>query len=226
MKHVIKALVLLGLVAAHPAAAPEAQQVLINEAKASVDRLRMDPDYAVVNDLLARCHGALIIPELVKAGFIIGGEGGTGVLLGRDFETGKWTYPAFYDFGAGSIGLQIGISASEVIFLFMTKEGLELAMSDKMKFGADAGVAIATIGGGAEASTTTNLEADVYAFARSEGAYVGVSFEGAAIVPDQDAAKAYYGEPYTARQIIYEEVARNPGADALRDALVRPIAQP
>lgn len=226
MKHVLKtfAVLALGALIAGPAWAQEEEQIVVDKAKLAVERMRIDPDYQKINELLLRSYGALIVPEMIKAGFILGGEGGEGVLLRRDEETGRWGYPAFYDFGAGSIGLQVGVSASEVIFLFMTKEGLELAMSDKMKFGADAGIAVANLGGGAEASTTTNLEADIYAFSKSQGAYAGVSFEGAAIVPDQDAHHRYYGTPYTARQIIYEEVARNPGADGLRDALVKPIA--
>ena len=226
MKRVLNTFVALTLAVliAGPAWAQEEEQIVIDKAKLAVERMRIDPDYRKINELLLRSYGALIVPEMIKAGFILGGEGGEGVLLRRDAETGRWGYPAFYDFGAGSIGLQVGVSASEVIFLFMTKDGLELAMSDKMKFGADAGIAVANLGGGAEASTTTNLEADIYAFSKSQGAYAGVSFEGAAIVPDQDAAHRYYGTPYTARQIIYEEVARNPGADALRDALVKPIA--
>jgi lipid-binding SYLF domain-containing protein len=220
------AILVLGAALAHPATAQEEEQFLVERAKETVERIRIDPDYKKINELLLRSHGALIIPELVKAGFILGGEGGTGVLLRRDAETGRWGYPAFYDFGAGSIGLQIGVSASEVIFLFMTKEGLELAMSDKMKFGADAGVAVANLGGGAEASTTTNLDADIYAFSRSQGAYAGISFEGAVIVPDQDRHQRYYGTRYTARQILFDEVARNAGADGLRDALVKPIEAP
>lgn len=228
MRHLLKAIaiVLIGVACAQPAAAQEEEQVLVDRARATVERIRIDPDYKKINELLLRSHGALIVPELIKAGFILGGEGGTGVLLRRDADTGRWGYPAFYDFGAGSIGLQIGVSASEVIFLFMTKEGLELAMSDKMKFGADAGIAVANLGGGAEASTTTNLEADIYAFYRSQGAYAGVSFEGAAIVPDQDRHLRYYGTRYTSRQIIFEDVARNPGADGLRDALVKQIETP
>ena len=132
-----------GAIMAQPATAQEEEQVLVDRAKATVERIRRDPDYKKINELLLRSHGALIVPELIKAGFILGGEGGTGVMLRRDADTGRWGYPAFYDLGAGSIGLQVGVSASEVIFLFMTKEGLELAMSDKMKFGADAGIAVA-----------------------------------------------------------------------------------
>lgn len=216
------AVLTLALVSGDPARAQEEEQVIVERAKDAVALMRRDPDYAKLNELLPKSFGALIVPQLVKAGFILGGEGGEGVLLRRDAETGRWGYPAFYDFGAGSIGFQIGISASQVIFLFMTKDGLELAMSDNVKFGADAGLAIANFGGGAEASTTTNLDADIYAFAKSEGAFAGVSFEGAVMVADQDANQRYYGTRYTSRQIIYEEVASHTGADGLRDALVRP----
>jgi len=219
-------LVLAGVAAtALPArahAAGEEEQVLVDKAKEAVQLIRSDPDYKKMNELLARSHGAMVVPELVKAGFILGGEGGRAVLLRRDDQNGQWTYPAFYDFGGGSIGLQAGIQKSQVILVFMTKKGLELAMTDKMKFGADASIVVATIGGGAEAATTTNLDADIYAFAKSEGLFGGISLEGSAIIPDQDANQAYYGTRYTSRQIIYEGKGANAGAEGLRLALAAP----
>lgn len=217
---------LLAGVAAVPFAGParaagEEEQVLVDLSKEAVQLIRSDPDYKTMNELLAKSYGAMVVPELVKAGFILGGEGGRAVLLRRD-EAGQWTYPAFYDFGGGSIGLQAGIQKSQVILVFMTAKGLELAMTDKMKFGADASIVVATIGGGAEAATTTNLDADIYAFAKSEGLFGGISLEGSAIIPDQDANQAYYGTRYTSRQIIYEGKGANAGAEGLRLALAAP----
>ncbi len=198
------------------------EQVLVAEAKTTVERIKADPDYEIVKDLLAKSYGAIVFPSLVKVGLIIGGEGGPGVMLRRDFETGRWGYPAFYDLASGSIGLQVGITESEVLLIIMTAKGLELAMNDKVTLGADAKIAVGTIGGGAEAASTTNIDADIYAFAKAEGLFGGISLEGAVLIPDQDAHERYYGKRYTARQIIFDEVARNEDADGLRDALVRP----
>ena len=86
-----------GAIMAQPATAQAEEQVLVDRAKATVERIRRDPDYKKINELLLRSHGALIVPELIKAGFILGGEGGTGVMLRRDADTGRWGYPAFYD---------------------------------------------------------------------------------------------------------------------------------
>jgi lipid-binding SYLF domain-containing protein len=198
------------------------EQVLVDAAKETVERIKADPDYEIVKELLAKSYGAFVFPSLVKASLIVGGEGGSGVLLRRDFDTGRWGYPAFYDLASGSVGLQIGITEQEVLLIIMTKDGLELAMNDKFTLGADAKIAVGPVGGGAEAASTTNVDADIYAFSKAEGLFGGISVEGAVLIPDQDAHQRYYGTRYTSRQIIFDEVARNEGADGLRDALVRP----
>ncbi|MSP82863.1 MAG: hypothetical protein EXQ94_08015 [Alphaproteobacteria bacterium] len=218
----IVALLLAWTLGSGAALAQAEQQVLVDEARKSVERIKADPDYAIVKDLLAKSYGALVFPSLVKVGLIVGGEGGAGVLLRRDFDTGRWGYPAFYDLASGSIGLQAGITEQEVLLIIMTKKGLELAMNDKFTLGVDAKIAVGPLGGGAEAATTTNIDADIYSFSKAEGLFAGVSLEGAVLVPDQDAHKLYYGKAYTARQIVVDEVARNPDADGLRDALVKP----
>lgn len=220
--HRVAAILLAVTFGAGNALAQAEQQVLVAEAKVTVERIKIDPDYEIVKELLAKSYGAIVFPSLVKVGLIIGGEGGPGVLLRRDFETGRWGYPAFYDLASGSIGFQAGITESEVLLIIMTAKGLELAMNDKVTLGADAKIAVGPIGGGAEAASTTNLDADIYSFAKAEGLFAGVSLEGAVLVPDQDAHEAYYGKRYTARQIVFDEVARNEDADGLRDALVKP----
>jgi lipid-binding SYLF domain-containing protein len=220
MRALVAFLIALALPGAAWAQADE--QVLVDEARRTVERIKADPDYAIVKDLLAESYGAFVFPSLVKASLIVGGEGGSGVLLRRDYDTGRWGYPAFYDMASGSVGLQIGITEQEVLLIIMTKNGLELAMNDKFTLGADAKIALGPVGGGAEAASTTNVDADIYAFSKAEGLFGGISVEGAVLIPDQDAHQRYYGERYTARQIIFEEVARNEGADGLRDALVRP----
>ena len=215
---------LLGLffmmVMAAPAmAASASEQQLIDQARIAVEQLRADPNLPSFPGLLKRAKAVVVVPELVKAGFIIGGEAGEGVLLVRHPETGEWGYPAFYTMAAASFGLQIGAQVSKVMFLVMTDGGLKALMSDKLTLGVDASVAAGPVGAGIEAGTTLNAEADIYSFSHTKGLFGGVSFEGAVLVPDDDANEAYYGQSITARAIVILREVGNEAADGLRAAL-------
>jgi lipid-binding SYLF domain-containing protein len=159
----------------------------------------------------------LIIPQLLKAGFIIGGEGGNGVLLVR--HDGRWSAPAFYSFGAGSIGLQIGAQASEVMLLLMTDRAVDAVLRNRLTLGGDASVAAGPTGRGIEASTTTTFQADVYAYSRNRGLFAGASLEGAVLTPLDNTNGAYYGARVSARDIVWHRTVDNAGANALRVAL-------
>jgi lipid-binding SYLF domain-containing protein len=201
-------------------AASNAEQQLIDQARIAVEQLRGDSNLSDFAPLLIRAKAVIVFPELVKAGFFIGGEGGSGLLLVRQSETREWSYPAFYTLASASIGLQIGAQVSKVMFLIMTDGGLEAMMSDKLTLGADISVAAGPVGAGVEAGTTFNADADFYSFSRAKGLFGGVSFEGAVLVPDDDANEAYYGAAISARGIVIHREVSNADADGLRAALV------
>ena len=201
-------------------AASSDEQTLVDQARIAVELIREDPNLASFPDLLKRAKAVIVVPELVKAGFFIGGEAGQGMLLARNPETGEWGYPAFYTMAAASIGFQIGAQVSKVMFLIMTDGGLEAMMSDKLTLGADASVAAGPVGAGIEAGTTLNIEADIYSFSLTKGLFGGVSFEGAVLVPDDEANEAYYGQAISARGIVIHREVENANADGLRTALV------
>ncbi len=204
-----------------PAAASEEQR-LIDKATFVVEELRGENKFSNLEPFFARAKGVVVIPELVKAGFIIGGEVGDGVLLVRDAETGEWSNPAFYTLAAASIGLQIGAQVSQVMLLIMTDGGLEKIMSDTMTLGTDVSIAVGTVGGGVEAGTTLNVEADIYSFSHAKGLFGGISFEGAVLTPDEEAAESYYGKAVSSRAIVIDREVGNPGADGIRAALAKP----
>ena len=219
MKFILRGLVVVLLAAATPAQASSDQQQLVDQSRIAVERLRADPTVPSFPALMAQAKAVLVVPELVKAGFILGGEGGLGVLLVRDPETGAWSPPAFYTMVAASIGLQIGVQVSKVMFLIMTDGGLDAMMSDTLTLGADASIAAGPMGAGIEAGTTFNADVDIFSFARTKGLFGGLSFEGAVLVPDNDANAAYYGKPVTARGVVMLGEAENSAADGLREAL-------
>lgn len=204
--------------AALPAHAAKEGEELVEESRFTLDRLLAHKDMAELRSFLSRARGVLIIPELVKGGFIVGAEGGSGVLLVRGSD-GSWSPPAFYTLAAGSIGLQIGGQVSEVVFTLMSEGAVNALLKSEFKLGADASVAMGPLGAGVEASTTTNLNADIYAFSRAVGLFGGGALEGAKIFPREKWNAAYYGAPATPREIVIERKFFNPHADALRAAL-------
>ncbi|HXE17672.1 MAG TPA: lipid-binding SYLF domain-containing protein [Stellaceae bacterium] len=216
------ALALTPLIAATGARAQSDQQQVVDEAVGVVASFHNPGNYTDnVRSLVHRSRAILIVPNLVKAGFIFGAQGGQGVLLIHN-RNGSWSYPAFYNLGAASFGLQIGIAVSKVVLIIMNDHALNLAITNaQLKLGAEAGLAIATLGAGAEGSVTT-AGADIYALSNSKGLFGGVAIQGGAIGPNQDWNARYYGRPVTTEQIVYGRARlRQPGANALRRALGR-----
>lgn len=205
--------------ASRPALAGPEQQEVVDKAKVTLDNFHADKDYPEFKNVLHRAKGVLVFPSLLKAGFIIGAEGGTGVLVARG--TSGWSYPAFYTMGSGSFGLQIGAQDSEVILALMTDKGLEQVMKSEVKLGADASVAAGPKGAGVEAATTANLGADILSYAKGRGAFAGVSFEGSVIAGREEWNAAYYGQKIPVQDIVLHHKVKNPGAEALRAALAR-----
>ena len=133
-------LTLLAMTNSIPAKAASVPQELVEKALLTVENMLSDAGFPTLRRWMARAKGVLIIPSLLKAGFIIGAEGGSGVLLSHD-DKGIWSYPAFYTLGGASFGVQIGAQDSAVIFVIMTDKGLESVIKRQMKLGADASIA-------------------------------------------------------------------------------------
>ena len=170
--------------------------------------------------LLRRARAVLVCPRIFKAGFFFGGEGGGCVLVGRD-AAGSWSSPAFYSLGSGSFGLQAGIQDLQIVMLIMNDRALTAVLDNQLKLGADASLAVATLGGSVEAATTAAVGADILAFARARGLYAGVTLEGSLLAARSEWNRSYYRQEVSPRQIVVAMQAHNPGADPLRAALMR-----
>jgi lipid-binding SYLF domain-containing protein len=197
------------------------QEQLLERATLTVRLMRGGPDFAEIERILPRAKAVLIIPSLIKGAFIFGGEGGNGVLLARQRD-GSWSNPAFYGLGNVSFGLQIGGQSSEIIFLIMSQQGLEAILDKNATLGADASVAIASMGKGVRASTGLDLNADMYAFAKTEGLFGGVALNGAGLGALSDWNHEFYrSEEATARNILINNrfPTPDPRAAALKAVL-------
>jgi lipid-binding SYLF domain-containing protein len=229
---------LLALVLAGPAQAQrpaEQQQVLVDRATLTVQEMMADGDPQAAEDarsLLRRARAVMICPQVFRAGFIFGGQGGDCVMVARD-AAGSWSSPAFYGLASGSVGLQIGMQNMQILMLVMNDRALTALMDSQFKFGADASISVAAVGAGIAGATTSAAGADIVAIARARGLFAGVALEGSLMSARSDWNRAYYGQDVGARQIVVAMEVHNPGADPLRAALMRhgaaagsPIPQP
>jgi lipid-binding SYLF domain-containing protein len=212
----ILALLILMFAFAAPAQAQSPQEV-VERSRIAVQSVLGDPNFGMARARLKSARGVLIMPNIVKAGFIVGGEGGYGVLVVRNSD--GWSAPAFYMLAAASLGLQIGAEVKEVIFIINTEKGLDALLKNQMKLGADASLALGPIGAGVEASTTGNPATDIIAFSKTQGVFGGAAFQGGVVSAKEDMNRDFYGRPLTTRQILSDAGLASPTADALRRAL-------
>ena len=210
----LSAVMVAALVA--PASADDKQEgtQLVEGARMTLQNFKGDTSMDGFRDLIKRAKGVLIISQLLKGGLIVGGTGGSGVLLVRDGKEDRWFGPGFYSIGGSSIGLQAGGQSSEVVLLIMTDRGVGSLMSSTFKLGGDAGVAAGPAGVGAAASTA-NLSADILTFARSKGFYGGFSLEGAVVAVRGGLNEAYYSKPVTTADIFARREVTNSEAQGL-----------
>jgi lipid-binding SYLF domain-containing protein len=221
MRALLAALLLLAALPARADDRGEAQG-LVDRSTLTVQELLTTGDAGAIEDarrFLRRARAALVCPRIFRAGFILGGEGGGCVLVARD-AAGSWSAPAFYGMASGSLGLQIGVQDMQVLMLVMSDRALSALMDSQFKLGADASVAVATVGAGVEGATA-GAGADIMAFARSRGLFAGIALEGSLLTARSELNRAYYGQDVAARQIVVAMQVHNPGADPLRAALMR-----
>jgi lipid-binding SYLF domain-containing protein len=217
MRMLIGILVLLFVCGSNVAATEKSEtELLVEQAATIVEGFGIDPDLNWFREKVTEAKALLIIPQSLKGAFIIGGSGGSGVLIARSSETGQWGYPAFYTLGAVSVGLQIGAEASEVILMVMTDRGMESLLTSSFKLGADVTLAAGPVGGGAKAAT-----ADILSYSRSKGAFVGASLDGAIVKTRDEKNEAYYGKPASPTDILIRKNVTNPQASRLRVAVTK-----
>ena len=198
---------------------PEVTEIILDKAIETVNRFKGIKDIRHFTEEIPKAKGIVILPTVVKGSFLVGGEGGNGILLTRN-DQGDWSYPAFYSLASASFGIQVGVQDTEIIMVLRSQKALTAVLKHQAKFGADTGITVGIIGLGAEAATTTNVGADIIAYANSKvGVYAGMSFEGAALVRRKDLNEYFYQKGATPEAIVLERKFRNARADSLRAAL-------
>jgi lipid-binding SYLF domain-containing protein len=166
----------------------------------------------IPRNLLDKARCVVVMPSVLKAAFIVGGDYGRGTMVcrtGKDFS-GRWGAPAMYALEGGSIGFQIGGEATDFVFLIMNDRGANSLLHSKVKLGADASIAAGPVGRTTAADTDAYLRSEILSYSRARGVFVGVSLEGSTLRPDNKADRDLYGRSVTAVQIIKESEVRAP----------------
>jgi len=223
MKRTIPIIVLcvaLGLVFSAPAFADnlkEDAEIIVNKARLVMEEVKNAADSGAAYDLIRQSAGVVIIPDMFKGGFVVGGSYGKGVLLAR--KDGKWSGPSFVYIGAGSVGFQIGVQLTDLILVVIGQNTMDSFMRSNFKLGADAAVAAGPVGAQATAATDLFLKGGIYSYSRSKGLFAGVSLEGAGMGTEFDLNRAYYQTTSNPKDILYGEVETPESGKKLFEAL-------
>jgi lipid-binding SYLF domain-containing protein len=190
-------------------AGSEDQVKKVEDAVRVVSEMMKESDKGIPASLIRDCAGIAIIPDVIKAGLVVGGRHGRGVVLIRT-KNGGWSDPSFIELTGGSIGWQAGVQSGDIILVFRTPRSVENISNGKFTLGADAGVAAGPLGRTAEASTDTAFKAEILSYSRTRGLYAGLTLQGSSIQEDRKANWAFYGEEVSPKSIFEGKVRSTP----------------
>ena len=176
-------------------------------------------DKGVPKDLVEQAQCVVVIPNLKKAGFIVGGKYGKGYAACRKAGDAGWTAPAAMRIEGGSVGFQIGASETDVILIVKNKSGVEKLLQDKFTLGAGAEATAGPVGRDLSAQTDVQMKAQILSYSRSRGVFAGLTLNGATLRPDMDDNKEIYGSPMTNKEILTGSVPAPAAAAAFEAAL-------
>jgi lipid-binding SYLF domain-containing protein len=175
----------------HEAKVKEAATQSVKAAKV-FDEIMQAPDKAIPQDLLRRAKAIAVFPHVVKAAFVLGAEGGRGVVSRR--TNAGWSEPVFFRAGGPSVGPQIGASATDIVLVLVNDDAIAHLMKDRFELGADAAVAGGPVGREAGAGTDALMHAEILSYSRSRGLFAGVNLKGVVIKPEDDLNLAVYNK--------------------------------
>ena len=193
----------------------------IHESGAVLAEIMNAGDHSIPGDLLRKASCVGVIPNMKRAGFIVGAKYGKGVITCRSTEGTGWSAPATIRIEGGSIGFQIGAGETDLVFIVMNRSGEDKLMKDKFTFGGDASVMAGPVGRSANAETDAAMKAEILAYSRSHGVFAGISLEGATLRPDNDDNEKIYGRKLTQREILHGNVQPPASAEELYSVLNR-----
>ncbi len=192
--------VMLVLVIAPSVFAATIPEQIISDAKLMLQEIAKQEDSSGMEDTLRGSYAVAIVPSMVKAGLLIGGTYGEGLILRR--ENGRWYGPSFYNIGGASFGLQVGAQEVALLMAVINERGVEAFLSSRTKLGGDISVAAGPVGRRAEAATDAQAKASIYSYSISKGLFAGLSLDGSVISISVKRNKEYWGESISASDAL------------------------
>ncbi len=175
------------------------------------------PDKGIPEEVLTSTKCIVVVPDLIKGGFVFGGKHGRGVATCRTPD--GWSAPAFVSVGGGSWGLQIGIEDVDLVMLVMNDRGLQHLLSSKFELTGEGSVAAGPVGRHASAGTDWKMNTELLTYSRSKGVFAGLTLEGAVVEQDNDSTRAIYGKHMSFRNILSGRASTPRSADAFLKAI-------
>lgn len=175
--------------------------VLVTKATVILEEMTLMPDKGIPTALLQASEAIVIIPNMLKVGFGVGANLGQGLAVIRQADR-QWSYPVLIKMGGGSLGLQIGAQASDIILVFKNRKGINSMVNGNFTLGADVGIAAGPVGVTTEAGTDIKFESEIYSYSRSKGLFAGVSLKGQVLEVDNPGNLNLYGDVVSADDIF------------------------
>ncbi|MHB8972103.1 MAG: lipid-binding SYLF domain-containing protein [Pirellulaceae bacterium] len=186
------AALLLCLIGAPDRVWGQAQEAaLVDSATNVLNEFMAIPAEGIPRTMLAKAQGLVIVPSMVKVGFVVGARRGKGIAVVRD-QSGTWRPPIFVSVTGGSVGWQAGVQSSDIVMVFNSRRSVDGLLSGKFTVGVDAAAAAGPVGRAASAGTDIKLQAEVYSYSRSRGLFAGASVDGTMLQIDNAANQTYY----------------------------------
>lgn len=217
MVELIMALGILAVVLTCGAAWADGPDEIIKDAIAMLNDMAKQDDAEDMAGVLKGAHAVAIVPSMVKAGIILGGEYGEGLILKK--EKGKWHGPSFYNLGGGSLGLQLGAQKISLLMAVTNEKGVEAFLSSKTKLGGDVSVAAGPTGRRVEAATDAQAKASIYSWSMTKGLFAGFSLEGSVI-----SISVKHNEQYWKKKMSAADALKKPASDKRIQPLLKALA--
>jgi len=218
MKHKVGAILIAASALAFADAKTDAEKK-ITEAATVFQEINSVPEKGIPQDILEKAHCIGIVPGLKRAGFIVGGKYGKGVLVCRNNSANGWSAPAIIRVEGGSVGFQIGAGETDLVFAVMNERGADKLLDSKFTVGGDAAAMAGPVGRTAEAQTDALMHAQILSWSRARGAFAGIALTGSTLHGDNDENEALYGNGVRTRQIITGNVKAPQQTSALYSVL-------
>ena len=182
-----------------PAWAAKSDELVRNSIEV-LKKMEKEDDVSNMASLIDGAYAIAFVPAMIKAGFVIGGEYGEGLILRK--ENGKWFGPSFYNLGGGSLGLQIGVQKTAFILVVNNEKGVDAFLRSKSKLGADVAVAAGPVGRRRDAATDAHLEASIYSYSMTKGLFAGASLDGSVLSISVKRNKEYWKKDISASDAL------------------------